>query len=147
MKRLILIAVASFFIGCSDDNKSSAQPQALQESSAVAKVEQRVKEVAKAQEVVAKADKVEIKEEVSSVVKTGESIYRACAGCHGQKAEKAALGKSQIIKGWDSKKTADALNGYKAGTYGGTMKGVMKGQASGLSDEDVKLVSEYISKL
>jgi len=41
----------------------------------------------------------------------------------------------------------DALNGYKDGSYGGAMKSVMKGQASKLSDEDIKIVSDYISKL
>lgn len=70
-----------------------------------------------------------------------------CAGCHGTNAEKAALGKSQIIKGWSVTKVSDALNGYKAGTYGGVMKTVMKGQASKLSDADIKAVSEYISSL
>ncbi|MDD5400965.1 MAG: c-type cytochrome [Sulfurimonas sp.] len=77
----------------------------------------------------------------------GATIYQVCAGCHGEDASKAALGKSQIIKGWDAKKIADALNGYKNNTYGGAMKGLMAGQVSKLSDGDIKAVSEYISKL
>ncbi len=78
---------------------------------------------------------------------SGKAIFMVCAGCHGTNAEKAALGKSQIIKGWSVAKVSDALNGYKAGTYGGVMKTVMKGQASKLSDADIKAVAGYISSL
>ncbi len=78
---------------------------------------------------------------------SGENIYKVCATCHGQNGEKAALNKSQIIKGWSASKVANALHGYKADTYGSSMKGIMKGQASKLSDSDIQAVSEYISKL
>ena len=92
----------------------------------------------------------EIKEKVKQVVatgKSGEEIFKACTACHGAHAEKAALGKSKIIKAWAADKTLKALHGYKDGTYGGAMKGLMKGQAGFLSDEEMKTVSEYISKL
>ena len=75
----------------------------------------------------------------------GSVVFKACAGCHGADASKKALGKSQVIAGWDVSKVSDALHGYKAGTYGGAMKGLMKGQVSKLSDEDIKAVAEYIS--
>jgi cytochrome c553 len=75
----------------------------------------------------------------------GAALYKKCAGCHGANGEKAALGKSQIIKGWDAQKTVDSLQGYKDGTYGGAMKGVMKGQVASMSDEDIKAVAEYIA--
>ncbi len=78
---------------------------------------------------------------------SGESIFKVCASCHGFSGEKAALGKSQIIKGWSASKVADALKGYKADSYGGAMKGIMKGQVSKLSNDEIKAVSEYISKL
>ncbi|WP_457744765.1 c-type cytochrome [Sulfurimonas sp.] len=77
----------------------------------------------------------------------GSIIFKKCASCHGKNAEKKALGKSQIIQGWNKMKIVNALKGYKDGTYGGAMKAVMKGQASGLSDADVNAVAEYISKL
>ncbi|WP_072680740.1 c-type cytochrome [Arcobacter sp. LA11] len=77
----------------------------------------------------------------------GAGIYKACAGCHGANAEKQALGKSQIIKGWDVAKTEMALKGYKDGSYGGPMKGVMKGQVARLSDADMKAVAEHIANL
>ena len=43
--------------------------------------------------------------------------YAACAGCHGQKGEKKALGKSAKIQGWPAEKTIAAMNGYKDGSY------------------------------
>ena len=75
-----------------------------------------------------------------------KKLYVKCAGCHGDKAQKKALGVSQVIAKWDAKKIEDALNGYKSGTYGGSMKGVMKGQANSLSDAEIKALAEYISK-
>ena len=75
----------------------------------------------------------------------GAAIYQSkCFSCHGEKASKAALNKSQIIAGWDAAKTIASLNGYKNGE-GGAMKGVMKPIASGLSDEDAKAVAETIA--
>jgi len=78
----------------------------------------------------------------------GKAIFAKCAGCHGANAEKSALGKSEVIKGWDAAKVEEAINGYKAGTrnvHG--MGGLMKGQVAALSDEDVKAVAAYISSL
>ena len=77
----------------------------------------------------------------------GAGLYKACASCHGSNAEKAALGKSQVIKGWDVEKTVAALKGYKDGSYGGPMKALMKGQAARLSDADIKAIAEHISTL
>ncbi len=74
-------------------------------------------------------------------------LYQPCAACHGINAEKAALGKSQVIKGWDAAKIETALKGYKGGSYGGAMKGVMKGQVARLSDADIKALADYISKM
>lgn len=77
----------------------------------------------------------------------GVALYKACAGCHGINGEKKALGKSEIIKAWDSQKTIDALNGYKDGSYGKAMKGVMKGQAVRLDDAKIKILADYISQM
>jgi cytochrome c553 len=84
--------------------------------------------------------------------KTAEAVkapdsFAKCVSCHGAKAEKKALGKSQVIAGWDAAKTEKALKGYKDGSYGGAMKGVMKGQVATLSDEDIKALAEYIATL
>jgi cytochrome c553 len=83
----------------------------------------------------------------SLMASEGEALYKACASCHGQNGEKAALGKSQIIKGWDKEKIAASLKGYKDGSYGGAMKGVMKGQVSRLDDEKIDALATYISTL
>jgi len=78
----------------------------------------------------------------------GEALYKKCAGCHGAKAENKALGKSDVIAGWDAAKVEEALKGYKAGTRNvHTMGGIMKGQVATYSDADIKAVAEYISKL
>ncbi len=73
--------------------------------------------------------------------------FAACAGCHGPKGEKKALGKSQVIGGWDAAKVETALKGYKTGTYGGPMKGIMKGQVARLSDADIKDLAKQISAM
>ena len=75
----------------------------------------------------------------------GAEIYKSkCFSCHGEKASKAALNKSQIIAGWDAAKIVASVTGYKNGE-GGPMKGVMKPIASGLSDDDLKAVAATIS--
>ena len=86
-------------------------------------------------------------QDATATVDAGATLYKSCAGCHGASAEKPALGKSQVIKGWSVSKLEHALNGYKDGTYGATMKALMKGQVSKLSSDDIKALSEYISKL
>lgn len=83
----------------------------------------------------------------SVLMADGAALYKPCAGCHGAKAEKAALGKSQIIKGWDVAKTTAALKGYKDGSYGGAMKGVMKGQVATLDDAKIAELAKYIAGL
>ena len=77
----------------------------------------------------------------------GATLYKACATCHGAKAEKSALNKSQVIAGWSSAQIAEALKGYQAGTYGGTLKATMAGQVKNLDDASIKAVSDYIATL
>ena len=70
----------------------------------------------------------------------------ACAGCHGADWGKKALGKSKIVKDMTHAEIAEALKGYKAGTYGGAMKGVMKGQVAKYSDADLEAFAQTIGK-
>ena len=77
----------------------------------------------------------------------GAGLYKKCASCHGAKGEKKALGKSQVITGWDVAKTTGALKGYKDGSYGAAMKGLMKGQVAKLSDADIDALATYIHGL
>ena len=84
---------------------------------------------------------------MSLMAADGAALFKKCAGCHGAKAQKKALGKSEVIAGWDKAKIVEALKGYKAGTrnvHG--MGAVMKGQAATLSDADIEAVADYISK-
>ncbi len=74
------------------------------------------------------------------------TFQRKCGGCHGSNGEKVALGKSQIIKGWDVEKTVAALQGYKDGTYGAAMKGLMVSQVSSFDSNEIRLLAEFISK-
>ncbi len=71
----------------------------------------------------------------------------ACAGCHGADFSKPAMGKSQVVKGWDAAKIETALKGYKDGSYGGAMKAVMAGQVKALSDADIADIAKQIAAI
>ncbi len=78
----------------------------------------------------------------------GAAAYAKCAGCHGANGEKAALGKSAVIKGQDAAKTVEQLNGYKAGTLNlHGMGGLMKGQVATMDEASIKAVSDYIAAM
>ena len=72
--------------------------------------------------------------------------YAKCAGCHGANGEKAALGKSKIIKDLTKAEFVAALKGYQDGTYGGAMKGLMAGQVKGLDDAAIQAIADQITK-
>ncbi|WP_228711955.1 c-type cytochrome [Halarcobacter ebronensis] len=86
-----------------------------------------------------------INDESTTMLDKGKALYLKCAGCHGASAEKPALGKSLVIKGWSKEQIVSALEGYKNGTYGAVMKGVMKSQVSSMTKEDIEAVSAYIA--
>lgn len=77
----------------------------------------------------------------------GASLFKTCATCHGAKAEKSALNKSQVIAGWSSDDTIAALSGYKNGTYGGTMKSTMNAQVKNLDEASITALAKYIETL
>lgn len=84
---------------------------------------------------------------VVAISASATDLYKPCVACHGANAEKPALNKSAVIKGWDVQKLVDSMKGYKDGSYGGAMKGVMKGQVVKLSDAQIQELAEYINKL
>ncbi len=85
---------------------------------------------------------------MSFLAADGAALFKKCAGCHGAKAEKKALGKSAVIAGLDVAKIEEDLKGYKAGTLNKHgMGGLMKGQVASYSDADIKAVAEYIHGL
>jgi len=69
-----------------------------------------------------------------------------CLGCHGANFEKAALGKSKIVKDMSKEDIVTALKGYKDGSYGGAMKGVMAGQVKALDDAAIEAMAAEIKK-
>ena len=135
MKIVLSIALLVFLSACGDEKEAK--------HTEIKKSAQSVKsEVVK--------EPVAVKKEVKEVVAaplSGEELFMKCASCHGAHAEKKALNTSNIIKGWDSSKIEKALHGYKDGSYGGNMKGIMKSQVSKLTDKQIKILAEYISKL
>jgi cytochrome c553 len=167
MKVIFSIMIAMFIIGCSEDAAKQEKAPVAAKETVVTEKDQTVKEV-----VVEKAEtikevvvqKVETVKEVvvekahaveEVIVKkateaaasaNGALLYSKCAGCHGSKGEKAALGKSAIITNWSATQIADALHGYKDGSYGGAMKGMMVGQVKSLSNADIAVIAEHIAK-
>ena len=77
----------------------------------------------------------------------GASLYKTCATCHGDKGDKSALNKSQMIGGWSAEKTTAALNGYKDGSYGGPLKGTMAGQVKNLDSDAIAALAKHIAGL
>ena len=71
---------------------------------------------------------------------------KGCLGCHGADFEKAAMGKSKIVKDMTKEEIVTALKGYKDGSYGAAMKAVMKGQADKMSDEDIEAFATATGK-
>lgn len=74
------------------------------------------------------------------------TFKQKCASCHGQKAEKKALGKSDVIAGWDAATVVAALKEYKAGTrnkYG--MLAVKKGITTPLTPEMMEAAAAYVA--
>src|SRR5574344_706335 len=91
-------------------------------------------------------DKKQVNETASNEL-NAETLFKTCASCHGLKGEKEALGKSQVITGWDKDRVIKALNGYKDGSYGGVMKNLMKTHVETKTPEQIEVLADYISKL
>ncbi len=83
----------------------------------------------------------------TSLMASGDALYKKCAGCHGQTAEKKALGKSKVVNKMSEADIVIALNGYKDGSYGGAMKGLMKGQVAALNKTQIDELAKYIAGL
>ena len=83
---------------------------------------------------------------VSVMADEGADLFKKCTACHGAQGEKAALGKSKIIKDLGVAGVITALKGYKDGSYGGPMGGMMKGQVTTLTDAQITAIASYIAK-
>lgn len=169
MKYLLPVVCSLFLIGCSDSAEAPATTETPPAAEAVAApAEQTPVPEAAAEAAVQEAPATQTAAEPAPVVPDtpkaapakaaapsapsatvdGTALFtQKCASCHGMKAEKAALGKSQVIAGWSAQQVKDALKGYQAGTYGKEMKGLMQGQAKGLSDAQIDALAAHISGL
>lgn len=170
MKIALSVVLAILFVGCSDD--TTARKSVVKQTTAAPVTKEAVVPEKQTVSAPIKVEKKIIKKELevrtappalegkkitkkatdnvmSSMEKPadGAKLFTKCVACHGAKAEKNALNKSQIIQGWSSDKIITAINGYKAGTYGSSMKSVMQSQVGNLSDNEVKALANYISKI
>ena len=145
MIRLPLLLTLTLFLTACSETATDNQTNKTTNKEPVAKQIDNTTEV-QTVTVAPTKEKPPIQQQVEKV--SGRSIYvHKCASCHGQKGEKIALNKSQIITGWKQEKSITALNGYKDGSYGGTLKAIMKGQVTALSSEQIEALAEYIATL
>jgi len=148
IKPTLLFTITLFLAACSDNaaEKQLLPSSKTKEVSAPVKVTPHAETQTQNSEIKTEhAEPTSTKEEPAI---NGRVLYtRKCASCHGKNGEKAALNKSQVISGWETQQTANALKGYQDGSYGSNMKGIMKGQVSALSDAQIQAVSEYIATL
>ena len=154
MKKGIAIVATSLllFVGCTEDKKE-AKEQVTPKQEVTQNVEEKAKEVKtevkveekKVEE--AKSEEPKQANETASNELNAEVLFKTCASCHGLKGEKEALGKSQVITGWDKNRVIKALNGYKDGSYGGVMKNLMKTHVETKTPEQIEVLADYISKL
>ncbi|MCX6073244.1 MAG: c-type cytochrome [Campylobacterales bacterium] len=129
MKIILPILSSLLLIGCNDQTT-------VQSSST------------KSPEVVPPSTIVATPPEIVNIPLDPSSLFsKKCASCHGDKAEKQALGKSQVIANLEEIQIKDALKGYQAGTYGKEMKAIMQGQAKSLEPEQIDALAQYIPTL
>ncbi len=154
MKSLLSVVCALLLLGCGNDSTPTETPTPAPEvTPAAAEVPVTVNTAPVeetsptpapvAPEAAASAPKTPV---VASI--DGGALYgQKCASCHGAKAEKSALNKSQIIAQFSEAQVKEALKGYQAGTYGKEMKALMQGQAKALDDAQIDALAKYISNL
>jgi len=75
----------------------------------------------------------------------GKALSAKCAGCHGVKFNKHALGRSDIVKGWSARRITSVLIGYKTTTESDEL--VMRKEVKNLSKSQIKAIAKYISNI
>lgn len=163
MKSFISAVCALFIFGCSNDStpveNTSTAPAVLETNTTITEapaasetaVEQSTPSEqtapAPAAAVVPKPEAAAPKAPTVANIDGGALYSQKCASCHGSKAEKSALNKSQIIAQFSETQVKEALKGYQAGTYGKEMKTLMQGQAKALSDTQIDALAKHIAGL
>lgn len=74
---------------------------------------------------------------LSSILLANTPNLNTCIGCHGDKWDKAALGKSKVLKDMSNEEIKKALLGYKTGEYGGLLKNLMKTQVTRYTKQEL----------
>lgn len=150
-KSLIITATTLLiFAGCTEEKKKDESvKQEVKVEQAVQNNTQKdnIQTSSQNETKIVKVDETKTSNDIQNKVVDAETLYKVCASCHGQKGEKEALGKSQIITGWDKNRVIEALNGYKNGSYGGAMKGIMKSHVESKTNEEIEALAVYISNL
>lgn len=85
---------------------------------------------------------------IVSAAPNGEEIFKQCAICHGEHAQKRSLDVSAVIAGMDAKQIVKTLKSYQAGElnqYG--FGNMMQGQATKLTEEEMQAVARYVASL
>lgn len=140
MKSFISIACALLLLGCSNDSVPTVIAPVPVEAAPVAAAPVAAPAATPAAEITPPKP--------PSVSVDGAALYgQKCASCHGTKAEKAALNKSQIIANFSESQVKEALKGYQNGTYGKDMKALMQGQVKGLNDAQIDALAKHIATL
>ena len=92
---------------------------------------------------------VEIEQRKKEIAKTDEfssirGLWSGCAACHGQDGQ--GMGAFPKLSGQTSDYISNRLYAYKNREQIGAMSSTMWAQAGMLSDQDIKLISEFIEE-
>jgi len=148
MKFILPVVCSILLIGCGNSTKDSTPDtqQVSQTAKAPAEIsEKNTTTPAPVSEIKPILETVTVS--TPSKVDGGTLFSQKCAACHGNKAEKVALGKSQIIANFTEQQIKDALQGYQAGSYGKEMKGLMQGQVKTFTPEQINALAKHIPTL
>ena len=78
---------------------------------------------------------------------SAELYAKSCKGCHGADGSKVAMGMTRALNSMSTEEVKAALDGYKAGTYGGSKKVIMERTVKPLSQEQLDALVIYVDSL
>lgn len=148
MKKLTLLSVAAaalLFVGCGDKKAEANATEANTTVEANATTEANTTTAPEANTTAAPEANTTA---AAAPTTAAPAAFAACSACHGADGKTVALGKSAVIAGQAAADIETKLKEYKAGTRDVTgMGATMKPQAANLSDDQIKALADYISKL